>query len=70
MLEQGQKLRKQRKTFKELNLKQLGLWNDCSKQEITTAELLEQCADFYTHFKSIKYATAVNDARLFELETE
>jgi hypothetical protein len=35
MLEQGQQLRRQRKTFKELNLKLFGLWNDYSKQKIT-----------------------------------
>ena len=70
MLEQGHQLRRQRKTFKELNLKLFGLWNDYSKQKIKTAELLEQCADIYTRFNAIKYAKTVNDARLFELETE
>jgi hypothetical protein len=70
MLEQGQKLIRQRKTFKELNLKLFGLWDDYSEQKITTAELLEQCAEIYTNFNAIKYAKTANDARLFELEIE
>jgi hypothetical protein len=69
MLEQGQQLWRQRNTFKELNLKLFGLWNNYSKQKITIAELLEQCADIYTKFNAIKYEKTANDVRLFELET-
>ncbi|EFX61650.1 hypothetical protein DAPPUDRAFT_338577 [Daphnia pulex] len=70
MLEQGQSLRRQRKTYRELNEKLFKFWDDYNKQHLTSKELLEKCANIYTHFNAIKYAKTANDARVTEIETE
>jgi hypothetical protein len=54
MLEQGQSLRRQRKTYRELNEKLFKFWDDYNKQHLTSKELLEKCANIYTHFNAIK----------------
>jgi hypothetical protein len=70
MLEQGQQLRRGRKTFRDLNAKLLSFWNDYSNSVISTEELLEKCAEIYTNFNASKFVKTVDDFRLFELETE
>ncbi|EFX63123.1 hypothetical protein DAPPUDRAFT_335907 [Daphnia pulex] len=54
MLEQGQSLRRQRKTYRELNEKLFKFWDDYNKQHLTSKELLGKCANIYTHFNAIK----------------
>jgi CII-binding regulator of phage lambda lysogenization HflD len=70
MLEQRQKLRRERKTFRDLNAKIFSFWNDYSNSVISTEELLEKCAEIYTNFNASKFVKTVDDFRLFELETE
>jgi hypothetical protein len=70
MLEQGQSLRRQRKTYRELNEKLFKFWDDYNKQHLTSKDFLEKCANIYTHFNAIKYAKTANDARVTEIETE
>jgi hypothetical protein len=70
MLEQRQKLRRERKTFRDLNAKIFSFWNDYSNSVISTEELLEKCAEIYTNFNASKFVKTVDDFRLLELETE
>lgn len=70
MLQQGQILRRQRNTFRELNEKLFELWDDYNYQHITSSALLEKCANIYTNFNAVKYAITVNDVRVTKIETE
>ena len=70
MLEQGKKLRRERKTLRDLNTKLFPFWNDYSNSVISTEELLEKCAEISTNFNASKFVKTVDDFRLLELETE
>jgi hypothetical protein len=70
MLEQGKKLRRERKTLRDLNTKLFSFWNDYSNSVISTEELLEKCAEISTNFNASKFVKTVDDVRLLELETE
>jgi hypothetical protein len=70
MLEQGKKLRRERKTLRDLNTKLFSFWNDYSNSVISTEELLEKCAEISTNFNASKFVKTVDDVRLLELLTE
>jgi hypothetical protein len=68
MLQQGQTLRRERKSFKLLNEKLFNYWDKFNEHHLTTEQLLEKVAEMYTNFNAIKYAKNVNDSRSVELE--
>ena len=68
MLQQGQTLRRERKSFKLLNEKLFNYWDKFNEHHLTTETLLEKVAEMYTDFNAIKYAKNVNDSRSVELE--
>jgi hypothetical protein len=68
MLQQGQTLKRERKSLKLLNEKLFDHWDQFNEHHITTEQLLEKVAEMYTNFNAIKYAKNVNDSRSVELE--
>ena len=68
MLQQGQTLRRERKSFKLLNEKLFNYWDKFNEHHLTTEQLLEKVAEMYTNFNAIKYAKNVIDSRSVELE--
>lgn len=69
MLEQGHKLRRERKTFRDLNTNLFSFSNYYSNSFISNEQLLDKCAEIYTKFKASKLVKTLDDVRLLELET-
>jgi hypothetical protein len=64
MLQQGQTLKRERKSLKLLNEKLFDHWDQFNEHHITTEQLLySNNAEMYTNFNAIKYAKNVNDSR-------
>ena len=62
MLQQGQTLRRERKSFKLLNEKFFDYWDQFNEHLLTPEQLLEKVAEMYTNSNAIKYAKNANDS--------
>ncbi len=69
MLQQGQNMRRERKTFKNLNEALFGLWAQHSERIINSSQLLAKVAELYTKFNVRRFTANADDARsLFETQ--
>jgi hypothetical protein len=70
MLEQGKQIRRERKSFRIIYKKLFALWGNHT-QQISTSQLMEECAQIYTNFNAIKHSETADDARhILEHENE
>ncbi|EFX60941.1 hypothetical protein DAPPUDRAFT_122704, partial [Daphnia pulex] len=67
---QGHKLRRERKSFMELNSNLKELWRRHATSELSTKNLLSECANMYTKYNTVRYAASLDDDRECELEEE
>ncbi len=67
-LRQGQKLRRETKAFKMLNRKLKRLWKLHHLSQLTTEDLLTNCAEMYTKYNTKRYTSNADDERECELE--
>ncbi len=63
LLQQGQTLRRERKSFKLLNEKFFDYWDQFNEHLLTPEQLLEKVAEMYTNSNAIKYAKNAKDSR-------
>ena len=62
-MQQGQKLRRERKTFKNLNEALFDLWAQHTDKIINSSQLLAKVAELYTKFNVSRFAPNADDAR-------
>ena len=63
MLQQGQQMRRERGTFKELSEMLFRLWADHTDEVISSSQLLEKVAELYTRFNEFRFSANANDER-------
>ena len=69
MLQQGQKLRRERKAFKELNEALFDLWAQHIDKILNSSQLSAKVAKLYTKFNGFRFtANAVNARSLIETQ--